>query len=80
MPSNNKLFVRLYARDASFDPDHDQAPVEFEDIDYLSFINGDTFGKPPLITGEDRVRDVLPITVLYVSTGNVSAIEVTREA
>ena len=84
MPSNNKLQITLYPIVAAAPHDHlDQERtdgVHFEDVDYLSFINGDTFGKPPLITGDDRVRDDLPITVLYVSTGNVSAIEVTRES
>jgi hypothetical protein len=52
--------------------------IDFDNIDFLSFINGGTFGKPAIIApGEDHVAG--ETRVLYVNTALVVAVEVTKQ-
>jgi hypothetical protein len=44
--------------------------LAFEDVDYLSLVNGETFGKPPIIEGNEG------ISVLYVNVENIVAMVV----
>lgn len=48
---------------------------QFEDVNYLSLVNGDTFGKPPIVSEQEGA-----LVVLYVNTGGVACVEVEREA
>lgn len=54
-------------------------PVEAEG-DYLSLINEDTYGKPPLLTAnEGRDPIVRPgQTVIYINPTNIAAVQVER--
>lgn len=59
----------------------DDESLEFENIDFLSFINGETYGKPPLITGDEEGSTARAIAregqiVLFVNPANVAAVEV----
>lgn len=54
--------------------------LEFRDVDYLSFINHDTYGKPPLVVGEDE-RPALAREddrVVYVNTALAAVVEVEK--
>lgn len=54
---------------------------EFDDVDFISFVSNQTFGKPAIIApGTD---DFSPaggeeVTVLYVNPGNVAALLATK--
>lgn len=54
--------------------------LEFE-VDYLSLINDETFGKPPLLTGAEGGPAIAGVgdKVLYINPTNVVAIEAERE-
>lgn len=48
-------------------------------VDFISFVNHDTFGKPAIIApGDDHVRGAK--RVLYVNTGGIAALDVVNEA
>lgn len=49
--------------------------IEVEDVDFLSLVNHDTFGKPPIISDEGRDG----VSVLYVNTQNIVAVLAVRE-
>lgn len=53
----------------------EQRVIEVEDVDFLSLVNNDTFGKPPIIS--DAGAD--GISVLYVNTQNVVAVLAERD-
>lgn len=44
-------------------------------VDFLSLVNHDTFGKPPIISDEGRDG----VTVLYVNTQNIVAVLAERD-
>lgn len=55
--------------------------IEFENIDFLSLINNDTYGKPPLITadiGSDTATARPGSTVLYLNPATIAAVEVEK--
>lgn len=55
--------------------------IEFENIDFLSLINNDTYGKPPLITaeaGSERAMARDGATVLYLNPATIAAVEVEK--
>lgn len=57
----------------------DGEPLELENrvVDFVSFVNQDTFGKPAIIApGDDHARG--EVTVLYVFPGGISALEVEK--
>jgi hypothetical protein len=65
--------VTIYPLDAASKDD----AIEFEDVEFLSFINHGTFGIPAIIgPGQNHVPDAEQ--VLYVNTGAVLAIEVEK--
>lgn len=51
--------------------------LEFEDVEFLSFINEGTFGKPAIVAPgpEHKAGEAY---VLYVNTGAVLAVEVEK--
>ena len=57
-------------------------PEDIEvEVDYVSFVNGDTFGPPPLIApAREGARASAGEKVLYVNTHLVPLIEVERLA
>ena len=58
-------------------------PIEFDDVQYVSFVNFETFGIPAKIADADvrqEVRDEGVVKIVYVNTQNVSSLEVTRHA
>lgn len=77
MPARNRLDVDVWP----LSPDDE--PIEFEDVQYVSFVNFETFGIPAKIADADvraEVADEGPVKILYVNTQNVTAVEVTRRA
>lgn len=58
----------------------DDEGLEFENIDFLSIINNDTYGKPPIITGEaGQPATARPgQRVLYINPATIAAVEVEK--
>lgn len=51
------------------------------EIDYISFINDETYGKPPLITSDVDGRPAVARdddNVLYINTSRVAAVKVRK--
>jgi hypothetical protein len=68
------------AGEGSLSEVHD--PLEI-DGDYVSLVNGSTYGPPPLIAPTARAKDDDPRaavgeTVIYINTARVPAFEITR--
>lgn len=57
---------------------------DFDNVDFISFVAFDTFGKPAIIApGTDNftaARDRDSVTVLYVNPGNIAAMKATKIA
>lgn len=61
------------------------AAITFHDVDFISFVSNNTYGKPAIIapgtedftSANDLGREV---TVLYVNPANIAALEVTKDA
>jgi hypothetical protein len=57
--------------------------VDFNEVDFISFVNHNTYGKPPIIApgtddftpARERQGDV---TVLYVNPNNITALRATK--
>lgn len=47
--------------------------IEFDNIDFISLVNHDTYGKPAIIS-DDEGRDA--VRVVYINPNNISAVEV----
>lgn len=71
MPDDNLIHVKVVLRDGKV--------CEFDDVQYISLINDETYGIPALIS-DDRIKDELPVRILYVNPQNVAAVEAEREA
>ncbi len=61
----------------------DGEDVDFEGVDFISFVSGGTFGKPAIIApGTDGFVPASasdrPVTVLYVNPGLVPALKATK--
>lgn len=63
----------------------DAEPITYkgdEAVHYISYVTGETYGIPALIS--DRViREAVgeePVTILYVNPGNIAAMRATRTA
>ena len=49
-------------------------PLRFTSVDYISFVNSDTFGKPPLIA--DKEHNVPEdANILYINPALIVAVE-----
>jgi len=57
---DTKLNIEVY-------PNDDGDPVEFENVDYLSFINGETYGKPPIIAPGTENYSQGPTEVVFAA-------------
>lgn len=68
--SANSIDVVIYPKD-------DGEEIRFEGVNYVSFINGESYGIPAIIA-EDWVDRKLPVRILYVSTDNIVAMDATR--
>lgn len=69
--------ITVFPKNAGSDSDG----IEFPNVDKLSFVSIETYGKPPLLPGV--APDIGPPvgegeTVLYVATGGVAAVEVRK--
>jgi hypothetical protein len=74
----NRIDVEVWpAAEAGADLDE---PLEFEDVQYISLVNRDTFGIPALIAdAQVKLRDGLPVTILYINPENIVAMAATRK-
>ena len=71
------LIVNLYSTD---NDDGELAPGQDHYCDYVSLVNSESFGKPPLIApGPDKAAGEGD-TVLYINTTHVAAWSIKREA
>lgn len=69
----NLIDVTVWATDGS-------DPIDFENVNYISLVNHETFGIPRLIS-EPRVKsEGLPVKILYVNPTNITAMEATRKS
>lgn len=70
----NKLNVRVL-------PLRSESDVldEFEDVQFISLVNNETYGKPAIIS-EEAKDEGLPCRILYVNPQNIVAMEVDRIA
>lgn len=48
--------------------------IDFDNIDFISLVNHDTYGKPAIISDEEHARQ--PVRVLYINPNNIAAVEV----
>ncbi len=55
-------------------------PLEFSDVNYISFVSDETYGIPALISEPKVKDDGLPATILYVFPANIVAMEAVRRA
>lgn len=71
------------------DDDGNPDPLEFADVNYVSFIVFNTYGPPPVIADKDQqmkenitaeIVEHGDVTVLYINPQNIVAAEVTRRA
>ena len=70
------LIVTLFSPDTETG---ELAPGEPHHCDYVSLVNSESFGKPPIIApGPDKIA-VEGDTVLYINTSHVSAWTIKRE-
>lgn len=72
MPATNSMEVRVL-------PLGDAEIAEYKDVNYISFVNYETYGIPALLT-ENHIERQLPVRILYVNPQNVAAVEVVRDA
>jgi hypothetical protein len=83
MAQSNRIDVTIFPREAlpeMTDEGLDAVPLEFSDVNYISFVSDETYGIPAVIA-EDKYKDEgLPLTVLYVFPANVVAMEAVRKA
>ena len=72
------LSVTVYTEDA----EGDLVPEQFSDIKYVSFVNDDTFGPPPLIAPQREQKPTAQVgeDVLYINTRLVPLFQITRTA
>lgn len=59
-------------------PADDVESVLFEGVDYLSFINGATYGKPPIIAPETDNYSPGETVVVFVNPDRCAAIRVEK--
>lgn len=59
-------------------PDGAEEDIEFEGVDYLSFINGSTYGKPPIVAPGTENYQTGPCRVLFVNPDKISAVQVDK--
>lgn len=73
------LFIEVYPVREALPDDEGTEPLKFE-ADYLSFVNGDTYGKPPIVAPNDPDHISGSKTVLYVNPANVACVAVEKRA
>lgn len=57
--------------------DGEPLDLDNDEVDFISFVNASTFGKPAIIApGDDHQRG--NVKVLYVFPGGISALEVEK--
>lgn len=70
----NKINVRIWPVEDQ--PDGD--PIDIGEVNYISLVNGETYGIPALIAEERVKTEGLPVKILYINPENVVAIEAER--
>ena len=83
MAQTNRIDVTVYPREPlpeMTDEGLDAVPIEFSDVNYISFVSDETYGIPAIISEEKYKDEGLPLTVLYVFPANIVAMEATRTA
>ena len=80
----------LDARVWPADADADTQPLEVDDVNYVSFVNPETHGPPPVLANpkdqsmkaniEAEIQEHGDVTVLYINPASILAAEVTRRA
>lgn len=61
----------------------DDTPVVFENINYVSYVSGNTYGPPALVApakAADKPTAKVDETVLYINTGMIPLWEIVRTA
>lgn len=56
----------------------EEAAIDFTGVDYLSFINGATYGKPPIIAPETDNYSPGETVVVFVNPDRCAAIRVEK--
>lgn len=72
------------------DEDGKPVPLEFEDVNYVSFVVFNTWGPPPVLAEQKdqsmkaaitaEIEEHGDVTVLYLNPQNITAAEITRRA
>lgn len=70
--------------------DGETEPLVFEDVNYVSFVNNNTFGPPPVLAEQKsqtlkqnivaEIEEHGDVTVLYINNENTLAAEIERRA
>lgn len=55
-----------------------EEPIDVGEVNYISLVNGETYGIPALISEERVKTEGLPVRILYINPENVVAIDATR--
>ena len=80
MASEHKIAVEIWAKDGDLDVANPDLSFEDGEVDFVSFVNHDTYGIPPLIAGTEgrpataRTED----KVLYVNPGEMFAMTIEK--
>lgn len=53
---------------------------DYKDVNYISFVTGETYGIPAIISERATKAEGLPVTVLYVNPTNIAAMKATRRS
>lgn len=70
-PQENLIDVEVYP------VGEESEPIEYIGVNYISLVNGETYGIPALIA-EPRIEGKLPATILYVNPENISVMKAVR--
>lgn len=78
MAQRNDITVTVYPTGEAL-ADHPEGLV-FENVNYISLVAFNTFGIPAIISEQKTKDEGLPVTVLYINPGNITAYEAVRHA
>jgi hypothetical protein len=73
------LRVTVYALRGADDPKIDPEGTEYNEIDYVSLVNNETYGPPALVApNREATRASIGDRVLYINTALVPLFEIER--
>lgn len=55
----------------------DEDRIEITDVDFISLVNHDTYGKPAIISDEEHKNQ--DVRVVYINPNNIAAVEVHKQ-